>query len=548
MYRVPIAALLLLVASSPAGAGAETQGARTLQPNIVLLIADDLGWVDVSTGRTNLDHGSMFHQTPNIDRLAEEGMSFTAAYAQQNCAPTRASLMTGQYPPRHGVYTVGSLNEVKPEQRDQKPIAVPAGLRANITPKTVTIAETLGSAGYRSAAIGKVHGFGPASRVSESHGFDLVLASKKKIKGANGWHHYLARKQGLGGWGFARTGYDRFAEPYTLEYVEANLVPFANGNDPRRLVGTPKHLTDAIADAAIDFIRRNAAADHPFFLEVAFHAVHTPITPRRDLAAKYAGLKTADLRHWRPNYAALVEGLDQSVGRIVAALDDPNGDGDVSDGIGRRTLVVFLSDNGGAGGQTKNAPLRGGKGWFLEGGVRVPLIARMPGSIAPGSVSDEGVHVVDFYPTFAELAGAPLPNAKQHALDGESLVPLLMGEASRLRRTAIFWHFPGYLDHRMTPSSIVNARVGDRRYKLTYTYEDGRYRLHDLTADLSESRNLLAGSPSAEHLAVAARLSTDLRRWLRRVRAKFGWVKAINKPVRPPAPIETAPSEKPNGA
>jgi len=456
--------------------------------------------------------------------------------------------MTGQYPTRHHVYTVGSLNEGTLEQRARTRIAVPAGLRRNITPNTVSIAETLGSAGYRTAAIGKVHGFGPASSVSESHGFDLVLASKKKFKGEDGSKHYLAQEQGPGRWGFARTGYDRFAQPYTLEYVEANLVPFANGNDPRRLVGTPKHLTDAIADAAIDFIRRNAGAPHPFFLEVAFHAVHTPITPRRDLAAKYAGLETGDLRHWRPKYAALVEGLDQSVGRIIAALEDPNGDGDASDGIGSRTLVVFLSDNGGAGGQTKNAPLRGGKGWFLEGGVRVPLIARMPGTIAPGSVSDEGVHVVDFYPTFAELAEAPLPKPRKHALDGESLVPLLTGEASRLRRTAIFWHYPGYLDHRVTPRSIVNARVGDRRYKLTYTYEDQRYWLYDLTDDVSENRDLLAGSPSAEHLAVAARLSTDLRRWLRQVRAKLGWVKRTNTPVRLPASIETTPPKKPDAA
>ena len=507
-------------------------------PNLLLLIADDVGWVDLGTDRTTLGNGSKYHETPNLEKLAAAGMSFTAAYAQQNCTPTRASLLTGQYPTRHWVYNVGGFAYPPPPQELHQRIAIPSGHRDDIFPRTVTLPETLGSAGYRSSVIGKEHGFGPRRALTRGHGFDLDLSVKKvqtlQIRGKKQRRYYMAAPAGNGSWRFAHSAYDAYAQPYTQEYVEKNLLPFANGNDPLELVATAKHLTDAIADATIAQIARSAARPEPFFALVGFHAVHKPIKPRRDLLAKYTAREKRDLRHRDPAYGALLEGLDQSVGRILAALDDPNGDGDAADSIAKKTLVVFLSDNGGLRGQTSNAPLRGGKGSFFEGGLRVPMIARQPGVIAPGSRSDEPVHVIDLYPTFMQLAGAALPAEATHILDGESLLPLLRGEVQQLSRPALFWHFPGYIDTRLAPSSVINQRHEGKRYKLTWSYEREQYSLYDLSTDLGEKTNLLGGEPTPEQRAAAAHLSRDLRRWIVGMRAPLGWVKAINRQVQPP--------------
>lgn len=508
--------------------------AQPERPNLLVLVADSVGWVDLGTGRTNLGNGSKYHETPNLERLASEGLSFTAAYVQQNSAPTFASLLTGQYPTRHWVYNVGGFLEASPDVLERARIAPPSGRRDDIFPRAVTLPETLRGAGYRSTVVGKQSGFGPRRQLTRSHGFDLDLSIARGQRVGTQWRNYLANRGPDGAWHFARPEYDAHAKPYTQDYVEKNLVPFANGNDPLTLVATPKHLTDAIADVGIEQIARSAALQQPFFLLVDFHAVHTPITPRPDLAAKYAARAKSDPRHRDPDYAAMLEGLDQSVGRIVAALDDPNGDGDPADGIAKKTLVIFLSDNGGLTSQTSNAPLRGGKGSFFEGGLRVPMIARMPGVIAPGSQSDEPVHVADLYPTFAELAGAGLPAERMHYLDGESLVPLLRGRAQQLARPALFWHFPGYNHAELAPSSVINRRHEGQRYKLTWSYERQRYSLYDLSTDLGETTDLLDGDPTPEHREAADRLSRDLRRWIVGSRAPLGWVRAINRPVKPP--------------
>jgi arylsulfatase A-like enzyme len=518
------------------------------QPNLLVLIADDVGWVDLSTGRTNLGNGSKYHETPNLDQLAAEGLSFTAAYAQQNCMPTRASLLTGQYPTRHWVYSVGGFGYSSAQELESARIAPPSGHRDDIFPRAVTLPETLGSVGYRSVVIGKEHGFGPRRQLTRSHGFDVDLSIEKvqwvQLQGKKKKRHYLAGRRANGAWHFARPAYDDYAKPYTQEYVERNLLPFANGNDPLELVGTPKHLTDAIADATIAYIARSATRREPFLALVGFHAVHKPIVPRRDLLVKYAAREKGDLRHGHPAYGALLEGLDQSVGRIVAALDDPNGDGDTADSIAKKTLVVFLSDNGGLRSQTSNAPLRAGKGSFFEGGLRVPMIARQPGVIAPGSRSDEPVHVIDLYPTFMELAGAAPPAERKHYLDGESLVPLLRGQVQNLSRPALFWHFPGYIDTRLAPSSVINRRHEGKRYKLIWSYEREHYSLYDLSTDLGERTDLLAGEPTPEHRVAAERLSRDLRRWIVGLRAPLGWVKAINRPVKPPPRFDASKHRK----
>ncbi len=508
------------------------------RPNLLVLVADDVGWVDLGTGRTNLGNGSRFHETPNLARLAAEGMSFTAAYAQQNCAPTRASLLTGQYPTRHAVYNVGGLMAVSPAVRKSAPIAPPRVNRKDIRPSAVTLAETLGKAGYRSVVVGKEHGFGPQRELTASHGFDVDLSQSKrhtvKSEGEERTVHYMAIAGPKGRWHFVRPSFDAYARPYTREYVQANLAPFANGNDPLRLVGTPKHLTDAIADATIDQIAHFSAKQEPFFLLVGFHAVHTPPVARPDLLAKYDAREKSDSRHRDPAYAALLEGLDQSVGRIVAALDDPDGDGDPADSIAGTTLVVFLSDNGGFTHKTSNAPLRGGKGTFFEGGLRVPMIARQPGVIAADSRSDEPVHVVDLYPTFMEMAGAPAPASATHPLDGVSLLPLLRGEAPNLSRPALFWHFPGYSRKSLEPSSVINRRHAGKRYKLTWLYEAERYTLFDLSTDPGEETDLMKSLPTPEQQEAGELLSRELREWVIQTGAPLGLWRTAIRPVEPP--------------
>ncbi len=176
----------------------------------------------------------------------------------------------------------------------------------------------------------------------------------------------------------------------------------------------------------------------------------------------------------------------------MAAVDDPNGDGNTSDSIAANTLLVFTSDNGGHIGDTNNTPLRERKGTQREGGLRVPLIAVMPGTIAAGVISEEAIHAVDYYPTYADLAGASLPAPQNHILDGESFAGILRGETSELNRDAVFWHFPGYLDDRSVPTSLITKDAGGKRYKLLYYYEDQRYELFNLTDDLSETTDLLA--------------------------------------------------------
>jgi len=473
-------------------------------PNVVLFLADDVGWGDISAQGPNLGHGSTRVQTPNIDRLAAQGMSFTAAYTLQNCAPARAALLSGQYPPANGVYNVRSLRRSDAEQGSTR--IIPPNTPRAIAASAITYAETLARAGYRGAIFGKVDGWGGVD-VAE-HGFedDYSCDLSVDVDGERVSPYQALELKGR--WRFASPRYRRFARPYDADYIARNLAPVANGNDPSMLAGQPKHLTDAIADAALEFLASAAEDERPFHMWVSFHAIHFERVARPDLAAKYrALLPGAD--HNEIGYLALTEQLDQSIGRILAELE--------ARGLSDRTLVLFLSDNG-AVENGDNGPLRGWKGTLYEGGVRVPMIARLPGRIAPGSVAHEPVHVVDLYPTLAELAGAPLPDPELHPLHGESLVPLLEGRATRLARTAIYWHFPGYMDTRLVPTSVVNMRVGDERYKLFYSYETGEHELYDLSRDLAEETDLLAGDPSEETLEIARALNAELVRWLEEVR------------------------------
>lgn len=484
------------------------------KPNILILTADDLGWNDISSPLTTSYANSKNHQTPNIDRLISNGMAFTNAYTQQNSAPTRAALLTGQYAVHNGVYNVTSLarygNKKKGGITKQQARIIPPKQNGAIDSGTITFAEVLEDGGYQTYIFGKVHGWGGDL---SGHGFthDFSCSKTVNMKGEK-LSNYFAYQTQEGGWIFDNEVYNKYASPYTEEYIKKNLIPVANGNDPMTLVGKRKHFTDAIGDCVIDQLA-TVDKNTPFCMWVCFHAIHSAIVGREDLISKYKQRKDKDNRHRNPDYAALTEQLDQTVGRIMTALNDPNGDGDTSDSMIDNTIVMFMSDNGGVGGSHSNAPLRGAKGMFYEGGIRVPMCVTYPKMIKPRTITDEPVHVIDYYPTLVELAGLEIPSSEKHLLDGESFVKLLNNPDAELDREAIYWYFPGYMDNRLVPSLMINKRVGDKRYKLKYSYETETYELYCLTDDISEKNDLMKSS-NKEYINIARNLRDDFCGWL----------------------------------
>ncbi|MEO0477391.1 MAG: sulfatase-like hydrolase/transferase, partial [Planctomycetota bacterium] len=392
---------------------------------------------------------------------------------------------------------------------------------------TITLGETLQSAGYTTAHFGKFHSTDSAGQIISQHGFDFNYGGG--TSGSPGSRTPYFAYENNGNWIFGdRNGpqLDAYADPYTQAYIDANLAPYATTNNPNSLLGTRKHLNDAMADAAIDFIA-NETSGEPFFMHVAFNAVHTQINARPDLEAAYNGANSTDNRHDSEAYAGLLEGMDQAIGRVVDYVD--------SQGFGDNTLILFYSDNGGHEGPTENSPLRGRKGTLREGGVRVPLIARMPGTIDANTINDEAVHAVDLYPTIAAMAGASLPDAVTNPVNGESLAGIFTGNQTQLQRDAIYWHFPGYLDSRAAPTSVTTRDVGNERYKLYYFYETDTYELYNLTADLSESTDLLTGSASDSQFQIATQMAQDLRVWLDSQDAIYPTVRVGGAAVKAPS-------------
>ena len=413
------------------------------KPNIVFILADDLGYTDLAC------YGSRFYETPNIDRLAGQGMRFTDGYTcGPNCQPTRAALMSGQYMPRTGVYTVGSIERFDWRSRPLRPVD-------NVTQlplEKITIAQSLKRAGYATGMFGKWH------------------------LGNAGAHHPGKR------------GFD--------EAIESSGVHFDFKTDPPVDYPPGQYLADFLTGKAEDFIRRHQAG--PFFLYLPHFGVHSPHQAKPELIAKFKGRAPAGGHH-DPAYAAMIYSVDESVGRIVRLLEELK--------LVENTLVIFASDNGGVGGYeregikaangiTDNAPLRGGKGMLYEGGIRVPYIFRWPGKIAKGTVCAEPINSVDLYPTLLEIAGAERP--ANYPLDGVSYVKLLTAEGQgKLERDAIYWHFPGYLgagqgSWRTTPAGAI--RAGD--WKLVEFFEDNHVELYNLRDDLSEKQNLAAAQPA----------------------------------------------------
>ena len=446
------------------------------RPNFVFFLIDDLGFMDI--GANNPD---TFYETPNVDRLASSGMRFTNGYAANPvCSPTRFSILTGKYPSR-----IDATNWFS-GKREGRFRGAPLNNRMGL--EEVTIAEALRAAGYRTAFLGKWH-LGPTEEFWPEHqGFEINVG-----------------------------GHNRGSPP------GGYFAPFEN---PRLEDGpTGEHLTARLTDEALSILERFKS--DPFLLYLSFYTVHTPLQAPDALVEKYRNKARSlegrkefgpeeqvwpvdDERRVRilqkhATYAAMVETMDTAVGRVLKRLKELD--------LDQSTCVFFMSDNGGLstseGSPTSNLPLRGGKGWLYEGGIREPFLIKWPKVVAPGSVSDHPVISTDFYPTILEMAGLPL-SPDQH-LDGESLVPLLT-QKGNLQREALFWHYPHYSNQGGFPGGAIRSG----RYKLLERFEDGRVHLYDLERDQGETKDL-----ATERRSLVAAMREKLHQWYEAVDAKF---------------------------
>ncbi len=441
-WQVGLRGVALVVALQVAGLAASVAAAAR-PPNIVYILADDLGWTDLGC------QGSQYYRTPNLDRLAAQGLRMQRYYNSQNCAPTRAVLMSGQYAPRTRLYTVNTLE--RGEAVDRR-MHVPA-VETRLPLDRFILPQALKAAGYATGMFGKWHlgnndDYHPARR-----GFDEAIVTEGK--------HF------------------DFATQPPVSYPKE------------------QYLADFLTDRAVDFIGRHR--DKPFFLYLPHFAVHTPIHAKPAYEAAWRE-RAPQGTHWNPTYAAMIQSLDESVGRVLARLDELR--------IAEDTVVIFSSDNGGLGGYhrteapsekrgfTDNTPLRGGKGTLYEGGIRVPFIVRWPGKVKAGATNETPVAHIDVYPTLLEIAGTK-PRAGV-VLDGVSFLPVLRGAAPAVAREAIYWHFPGYLESYVHPRGWRTGPVGAIHagdFKLLEFFESGALELYNLREDLGETRNLAGAQP-----------------------------------------------------
>ena len=456
------------------------------EPNVVVFLVDDLGYMDI--GANNPD---CFYDTPNIDRLSGSGMRFTDGYAANPvCSPTRYSLMTGKYPTRVQATNffsgkrAGSFN--------------PAPLVDEMAAEEITIAEALKTKGYATFFAGKWHLGNTEELYPQGQGFDI----------------------NIGGW--AKGG------PYTGKKY---FAPFEN---PQMEVESPEgeHLPARLARDTAEFIEANK--DQPFLAYLSFYSVHTPLQGRPDLVEKYRaraakiegeefageeqifGDKERQVRILQKHavYAAMVEAMDEAVGNVLDQLE--------ASGVADNTIVVFTSDNGGLstseGSPTSNLPLRGGKGWVYEGGIREPWIIRYPGVTKAGSVSEELICSIDLFPTVAAAAGIEI----NHLVDGIDLTSALRGE--KLDRQSLYWHYPHYSNQ----GGIPGGAIREGKYKLFERYEDGRVHLYDLENDISEEKDLASEKPE-----LVQEMRKRLHQWYEEVDAQFLQEKEGKMPWRP---------------
>ncbi len=441
------------------------------RPSFVFILVDDLGYMDIGANNPRT-----FYETPAIDRIAAGGMRFTDAHAAcPVCSPTRASILTGKYPVRAGITDyIDPAGGNQPAQWKRATMLLPAPYRDRLALEETTLAEALKQAGYATFFAGKWH-LGPEGFWPENQGFDVNMGG-------------IERGGPYGG--------GKYFSPY--------------GN-PRLTDGPPgEHLPDRLATETVKFIERHR--DRPFLAYLSFYSVHIPLMARKDLERKYVekrktlrlegpifgaeGKSRVRLVQEHPVYAAMVEAMDQAVGKVLDALDRL--------GLADRTVVFFMSDNGGLstaeGTPTSNLPLRAGKGWLYEGGIREPMIIRWPGVTSPGSTCATAVTSTDFCPTILEMAG--LPARQRQVIDGVSMVPLLKGQS--MNRGPMFWHYPHYGNQGGSPGGAI--RDGD--WKLIEWYEDNRIELYNLREDIGEQKDLAAMMPRKAH-----ELHTKLAAW-----------------------------------
>ena len=466
--------ILLLFLSGSSCRTSNTTGKAQKKPNVIFMLVDDMGWMDIGA------NGSTFYETPNIDRLAAEGVRFTQAYAASPiCSPTRASILTGKNPARINLTQwIGGPGNPDYER--------------NLPLEEVLFPELLQEAGYKNIFLGKWHLNNKAGEETfwpDKQGFDINIAGH--FRGGL----YIKNK---------------YFSPWDIPNLE-------NGPDGQ-------YMTDRLAQDAVDFIDGNT--ETPFLMYFSFYSVHAPFDAPAERVEKYEKKKTAlgltdedrfgEEHHGdksfkyrkqqdHPTYAAMVESVDMAVGRVLAKVREK--------GIEDNTIVVFFSDNGGLstseGIPTANTPLRTGKGWLYEGGIREPAIIKWPGHTASGLVSDAPVTSMDFYPTILEMAGLPL-RPDLH-MDGKSLVPLLKEQREKIH-DALYFHYPHRSNQKGSPSGAI--REGD--YKLIVFFNDHKLELYHLKNDIGEQHNLADELPQ-----VRDRLFAKLKDWWQEVDARF---------------------------
>jgi arylsulfatase A-like enzyme len=437
-------------------------------PNIVLILADDLGWADLGC------YGADLHETPHLNRLAREGVRFTNAYAMSVCSPSRAMLLTGRHAARLQItiWSEGSL------QGPAKRKLLQARSLHDLPHTETTLASRLHEGGYLTALVGKWH-LGNADHYPETHGFDVNIGGTC--------------------WGAPNT----FFWPYRGKGTFGSEYRYV----PHLEFGRPgEYLTDRLTDEALRVIDR--AEKRPFFLYLAHHAPHTPIQARAEDVKHFEAKVRPGLNHRNPVYAAMVKSLDDSVGRVLARLKER--------GLEDNTIVIFTSDNGGfigtdrARGQTvpvtNNTPLQSGKGSLYEGGIRVPLLVRWPGRTTAGAICDEPVWLADLFPTLVTAAGLSI--SSKAILDGKDLSGVLKDPKAKLGREALYFHYPHYYE---TTTPVGAVRAGD--WKLLEYFEDERVELYNLKDDLGEKTDLARSMPKQ---------ADDLRQRLREWRKEVG--------------------------
>jgi arylsulfatase A len=461
LVSITFAAMLMMAA--------ELRVAAAERPNVILILADDLGWTDLAC------YGSDLYESPHLDRLAQNGMRFTQNYSACTvCSPTRAALLTGKYPARLHI-----TDWIPGAMPNNPKLLVPDWTR-HLPLEETTIAEVLKSAGYATASIGKWH-LGGEAYYPEKQGFNLNIAGTDK--------------------------------PQPPSY-------FAPWNIPTISEGQPgDYLTDRLGKEAVKFIER--VKDQPFFLYLPHFAVHLPVQGRAELVEKYQRKVRAGLNQNNAAYAAMVESLDATVGRIRAKLDELD--------LSSRTVIIFTSDNGGRIPTTSNKPLRFGKASAYEGGVRVPLIVHWPGVTKAGSVSETPVITMDLFPTIAEMCSASHSGqllAGSSSLDGVSLVPLLR-QTGTIDRSELFWHYPHHQHYQLGGTMPYGAiRSGD--LKLIEFFNDMHVELYNVREDIGEEHDLAGAQPQK-----AAELRKRLHAWRKEVGAQMPTPNPNFDPTKP---------------